>query len=281
MSFTHRCIRDRLWAPALLALAAVSSASAQDAKSAEDTGNLDVTMRLLPEGATRPDAVIRVIELPEAVRARVAGARERDVPGRSTDVLEETRRAAAARAGVPGGSPGPVATSGSGAAIVGASEVLEPASAGRGVGDTPTMSSARDATDARLDRPDAASRELDRGAVDVGDARDDIGRGRPDGLDAERPDADRPDRDRATDSAGRGDRGVRPEPAGRPDRRDLPERDRRSERDDPSEDGGARDGARERPDRPDAEDRSDRGNTPEREGSAERGGAPPSAPERP
>src|SRR5690606_34535729 len=187
------------------ALAAVSSAAAQDPEPVEDSENLDVTMRLLPEGATGPDAVTRVIELPEAVRARMAerAARERDVRGAVGS--EETRRAAAARAGAPEGPGGPVPTTGPGPAMVGASDALEPAAAGREVGDTVTMSSAREAAEARREGPDAASRELDRGSAEAREARDGAGRGAAtdradrDRTDAGRSDADRPDRDRPTD----------------------------------------------------------------------------------
>ncbi|MBN1239815.1 MAG: hypothetical protein JXB36_15030 [Gammaproteobacteria bacterium] len=55
---------------AMLLWLAAGSARAQEGADPADTTdqNLDVTMKLLPEGATRPDAVTRVIELPEALR---------------------------------------------------------------------------------------------------------------------------------------------------------------------------------------------------------------------
>ncbi len=252
MSFLHRCFRGRLYAGALLALAAVSLAAAQEAVPDEDIDNLDVTMRLLPEGATRPDAVTRVIELPEAVRARVAESRARDVADRGGVGSEETRRAAAARVGAAGGAPVP--TSGSGAAIAGGATVLEPLATGRDHDDLRTLSSARDAAES-LDRPETAVRE-------------DLGRGRPDAVSDRLSRDERPGRDRAADVP-------------RPDRRDLPERGRRSEGADTARDGRGRDEARDRTDRPEALDRSDHGNAPERESALDRGDFALPDPERP
>jgi len=65
--------RVRALAAALVLVlgAAALPAAAQDERAA-DVDNLEVTVRLLPEGATRPDPVTRVIELPEALRSRLA-----------------------------------------------------------------------------------------------------------------------------------------------------------------------------------------------------------------
>lgn len=67
---------------AALVLGAVAPsvfAQPQDA----DLDNLEVTMRLLPQGATRPDPVTRVIELPEALRSQLA-----DGPGNADPARE-------------------------------------------------------------------------------------------------------------------------------------------------------------------------------------------------
>jgi hypothetical protein len=61
-------------------LFAISGANAQDG-TADRIDTLDVTMTLMPEGATLPDAVTKVIELPEAA---AAAAEENAAPGTDT-----------------------------------------------------------------------------------------------------------------------------------------------------------------------------------------------------
>src|SRR5690606_20631774 len=56
---------------AALVLGGVAQPAFAQEPSAADIDNLEVTMRLLPEGATRPDPVTRVIQLPEALRSRL------------------------------------------------------------------------------------------------------------------------------------------------------------------------------------------------------------------
>ncbi|HEX6995878.1 MAG TPA: hypothetical protein VF339_17230 [Gammaproteobacteria bacterium] len=87
-------------AAALVLGAAALPAVAQD-RPPPDVDNLEVTMRLLPEGATRPDAVTRVIELPEALRSRLADEATGGAAG-----ADDARQGAAAdlaadRAGLP------------------------------------------------------------------------------------------------------------------------------------------------------------------------------------
>jgi hypothetical protein len=60
-----------------IALAATSTALAQE-DSGEAIETLDLTMELMSEGATTPEAVTRIIELPEAV---LEAARERAANG--------------------------------------------------------------------------------------------------------------------------------------------------------------------------------------------------------
>ncbi len=75
----------------------VAAAPAVAQERQPDVDNLEVTMRLLPEGATRPEAVTRVIELPEALRSRFADG--------SSDGVSDTD-GAGADAADPGGLPG-------------------------------------------------------------------------------------------------------------------------------------------------------------------------------
>ena len=61
---------------------AVLSLSVAQAQSDDDTdGNLDLTMRLMPENAGSPEAVTRPIELPESAAAEARAAQERSNQG--------------------------------------------------------------------------------------------------------------------------------------------------------------------------------------------------------
>jgi hypothetical protein len=104
-------------------------AAPADAQDADTIETLDVTMQLLPEGATLPDAVTRV-ELPPAARASAAdsaaseldtanAARSGDNPGREVaaearergrehaqEVRENVGRGRPDAAGPPDGAPG-------------------------------------------------------------------------------------------------------------------------------------------------------------------------------
>ncbi len=73
---------------ALLLGVPVMPAAAQERPDAE-VDHLEVTMRLLPEGATGPDPVTRVIELPEALDAEIAD----DATQRAEGAPETTRSA--------------------------------------------------------------------------------------------------------------------------------------------------------------------------------------------
>src|SRR5690606_11956177 len=66
------CVGAAAAALLLSSLALPLQVAGQERPSAVDADNLEVTMRLLPEGATRPDPVTRRIELPGAVRAQAA-----------------------------------------------------------------------------------------------------------------------------------------------------------------------------------------------------------------
>jgi len=70
-------VRTRIFLTALLAFVAPINVSAQE-DSGESIETLDLTMKLMPEGASLPEAVTRVIELPPAV---VDAARENAASG--------------------------------------------------------------------------------------------------------------------------------------------------------------------------------------------------------
>src|SRR5690606_8147057 len=77
---------------ALMLGAAAPSVFAQS--EGADLDNLEVTLRLLPQGATRPDPVTRVIELPEALRSRLAESPDTAEPqeGEVADIGGADRR---------------------------------------------------------------------------------------------------------------------------------------------------------------------------------------------
>lgn len=98
-------MKNRILLLAGLALFA-TAAAAQDEGAVPDDA-LDLTMVLMPEGATLPEAVTRVIELPaaaaEAARENATrgletanAARDRDAPG--IDTAEEAREQSLERA---------------------------------------------------------------------------------------------------------------------------------------------------------------------------------------
>lgn len=220
MSFSHRAIRV-FWAGALLAIAGVAPAAAQESPPADQIESLDVTMRLLPQGATRPDAITRVIELPEAVRARIAeNARERERSGSAAASPEETRRAVAARA------RGPEVPAGGPETAVGAAEGPESVAGGRERPEMPMSSTAdRPETEGR-ERPDRADAEGRPDRAETSDRGDRAGS-------ADRMDRrDLPERDRRAERAEEAeDRASRDDARERPaDARDRSERGNRSDR---------------------------------------------------
>lgn len=199
MTFTPRSIRYLLCAGAVLVCAAgPAAAQDSDARRAEDAENLDVTMRLLPEGATRPDAVTSVIELPEAVRRAAESSESRGRPARiDSGDSEIPQRAVAARAGeVPRPAAAPTDSDGRGSALVGDAP-REAAEASRAALEEGRESTRDLADDARRIRENVS-----RGPEDVSDRadrpdrtdRDVPGRGDPPGGD--RPGGDRPGGDR-------------------------------------------------------------------------------------
>lgn len=124
---TNRCLRSLRRAAWLVVMLPMAPAIAQEANETEAAADaLDLTMTLLPEGATTPDAVTRTIELPdpaalraappgleradeartgrEAGLANAAEARER---GRQMSEQAQEQRENTGRAGDrPGGPPG-------------------------------------------------------------------------------------------------------------------------------------------------------------------------------
>jgi hypothetical protein len=77
-----------------LALVAATVAAQENAETPDDT--LDLTMVLMPEGATLPDAVTRVIELPAAAVAASEAAAANAAPG--LDTANEAREQGRERA---------------------------------------------------------------------------------------------------------------------------------------------------------------------------------------
>jgi len=244
-------------AAVLVVGASATSAVAQEDR-APDVDNLEVTMRLLPEGATRPDAVTRVIELPEALRSRLAdeaigGTSDADDPqrgaaadlaGRSGDALprrddavspdfNEVARTAIERArelgqGNAAASPAAAAPSGDGAA--GGRDAVAAAAAEPRDAPPAQSDAAPGARDAAAGARDAAGGARDAaGARDTaGSARGDLAdtaRGRARDAAAEVRESERELADRARDAREDAARGRMDRPArAEPDRPDVPER---------------------------------------------------------
>lgn len=141
-----------------------------------ESENLDVTMRLLPEGATRPDAVTKVIELPEAIRAR--SAHSGDARPRPDPTIEESLRAAALQEGRGRADPpdvGTVAASSGRGAVMSSSAASEAtrdaAEAGREAAEAGrnAAESGREAADAGRNAAEA-SREAVEASRDAAEA---------------------------------------------------------------------------------------------------------------
>ena len=227
-------IRSDVASPRLVAVAAalVLGATAIPAVAqdrAPDMDNLEVTMRLLPEGATRPDAVTRVIELPEALRSRLAdeasatdgeedgvasefagGALTDDaMPGREdrgrTDFGEVARTAIDRVRGLARGQGGA-------ADDRGAAEPSRDLPVAAGRGPAAAAASAAEAGAAARERARdtvGAARDIEREVAErAREVREEASRGRADRPAAAEPDRGRPDRpnDRPNPGRGRPDR---------------------------------------------------------------------------
>lgn len=197
-----------------------------------ESENLDVTMRLLPEGATGPDALTKVIELPEAIRARAAQAGSHDARPRPGPAIEDEFRAAAIqdadgrnRSDTPAiGAAGSSGRSG----LLSASAAME-ASREAAAAEGRDAASRREAVpEGSVDAAREMSREIGRRhADDALETRENLGRGSDDVGRFERPYRRSDGGARPRSQIERPEQDARPAHDVLPDRSSLPDRDSR------------------------------------------------------